>query len=130
MPTASAVVADLIDTVVGRTAITFRLLKLWSGDAIETVAARDHAALRSRYYLRFTVDDRPGVLSEITGVLGKHGISIASVIQHEPSATDAGVVPLVIITHTTTEGATQQALAEIDQLKCARAGSVRMGIRE
>ncbi|MBS0208321.1 MAG: homoserine dehydrogenase [Planctomycetes bacterium] len=130
MPTASAVVADLIDSVVGRTAITFKLLKLWSADAVHGVAARDHAKVRSRYYLRFSVDDRPGVLSEITGVLGNHGISIASVIQHEPSPSDAAVVPLVIITHTTTEGATQQALAEIDRLNCVRSSSVRMGIRQ
>src|SRR6185369_12085709 len=81
MPTASAVVADMIDTVVGRTAITFRTLGLWSHR--DDVTTRDHAKVPGRFFLRFDVDDRPGVLAEIAGVLGKHGISISSVIQHE-----------------------------------------------
>ncbi len=130
MPTASAVVADMIDTVVGRTAITFRTLELWSQREDDRVPLRDPSTVRSRYYLRFHVDDRPGVLSEITGALGEQGISIASVIQHEPSSPDTAVVPLVIITHVTTEGATQRALAEIDALQCVRSGSVRMRIRD
>jgi homoserine dehydrogenase len=130
MPTASAVVADMIDTVVGRTGITFRTLELWSQRGEGNVPARDPGTVRSRYYLRFHVDDRPGVLSEITGVLGDQGISIASVIQHEPQSPDTAVVPLVIITHTTTEGATERAIAAIDELKCAKAGSVRMRIRD
>ena len=82
-PTASAVVADLIDTVVGRTAITFRTLELWSDRREALVATRDPAKMPGRFYLRFNVDDRPGVLAEIAGVLGQHDISIASVIQHE-----------------------------------------------
>jgi homoserine dehydrogenase len=130
MPTASAVVADMIDTVVGRTGITFRTLELWSQRGEGNVPARDPGTVRSRYYLRFHVDDRPGVLSEITGVLGDQGISIASVIQHEPESPDTAVVPLVIITHATTEGATERAVQAIDELKCAKAGSVRMRIRD
>ncbi|MBX7168528.1 MAG: homoserine dehydrogenase [Pirellulales bacterium] len=126
MPTASAVVADLIDTVVGRTAITFRTLELWSRrDA--RVAPREHAKVTGRFYLRFDVDDRPGVMADITGVLGRHGISIASVIQHEAQRQD--VVPLVIMTHQTTEGASLHAVAEIDQLPCVRSRSVRMRVR-
>src|SRR6185436_8869671 len=93
MPTASAVVADLIDTVVGRTAITFRTLDLWSaGEA--RVAPRDYAKVPGRYYLRFDVGDRPGVMADLTGVLGRRGISIASVIQREAETQTAGVVPL------------------------------------
>jgi homoserine dehydrogenase len=82
MPTASAVVADLIDTVVGRTAITFENLSLWS-DQEPRVMPRDHESVPGRYYLRFHVQDHPGVLAAITGVLGRHGISIASVLQQE-----------------------------------------------
>ena len=129
MPTASAVVADLIDTVVGRTAITFRTLELWSKRAAR-VTARDYDNVRSRYYLRFDVDDQPSVLSEIAGVLGRHQISIASVIQHEAKAKDQSVVPLVIMTHQTTEGATRSALAAIDKLSCLRSRCVRMRVRE
>jgi homoserine dehydrogenase len=128
MPTASAVVADMIDTAVGRTGITFRTLNLWSQDEAR-VAALDHKQLPGRYYLRFTVEDRPGVLAEIAGVLGKHQISIASVIQHEPSSDGKQrTVPLVIMTQQAKEGAAQMAVAEIDGLKCVRSGSVRMRV--
>lgn len=129
MPTASAVVADLIDTVVGRTAITFRTLKLWSQREAR-VTPRDPDAVSGRFYLRFDVEDRPGVMSEITGALGRHGISIASVIQHEGVRERESVVPLVIMTHATTEGATRKAVDDIDRLKCTRGGSVRMPVRD
>src|SRR3954452_20436832 len=128
MPTASAVVADMIDTAVGRTGITFRTLNLWSQDEAR-VSTLDHKQLPGRYYLRFTVEDRPGVLAEIAGVLGKHQISIASVIQHEPSSDGKQrTVPLVIMTQQAKEGAAQTAVAEIDRLKCVRSGSVRMRV--
>ncbi|MBI2824269.1 MAG: homoserine dehydrogenase [Planctomycetia bacterium] len=129
MPTASAVVADLIDTVVGRTAITFRTLELWS-QREALVAPRAHDRMVGRFYMRFGVLDRPGVMSEITGVLGRHGISIASVIQHEAVDGETDVVPLVIMTHQTTEGATRKAKEEIDNLKAVKAGSVRMKVRD
>ena len=89
MPTASAVVADLIDTVVGRSAITFRTLELWSKQG-PRVSARDYANVSGRYYLRFNVADQPSVLAEIAGVLGKQKISIASVIQHEAEERQPG----------------------------------------
>ena len=65
MPTASAVVADLIGTLVGRTKITFNALNLWSNDEAVRVAPRDPAKVPGRFYLRFNVDDRPGVMAEI-----------------------------------------------------------------
>jgi homoserine dehydrogenase len=130
MPTASAVVADMIDTAVGRTQITFSTLELWS-QREAAVQMLDHAQLPGRYYLRFTVEDRPGVLGEIAGLLGKNQISIASVIQHEPSgAADDRVVPLVIMTSSAREGAAQSAMNEIDHLKSVRAPSVRMRVLE
>src|SRR5690606_904818 len=106
MPTASAVVADMIDTAVGRTAITFRTLEPWSKGQAK-VDATDHASVTSRFYLRFNVEDRPGVLGDITSVLGKHRISIASVLQHEGSGAGGESVPLVIMTHASSEGATR-----------------------
>jgi Homoserine dehydrogenase len=128
MPTASSVVADMIDVAVGRMGITFRTLNLWSqGEA--RVAMLDHRRLAGRYYLRFTVEDRPGVLAEIAGVLGRHQISIASVIQHEPSGDgQVRTVPLVIMTYKAAEGSAQAAMTEIDKLKCTRPGSVRMRV--
>ncbi|HWC88152.1 MAG TPA: homoserine dehydrogenase, partial [Pirellulales bacterium] len=128
MPTASAVVADMIDTVAGRAQITFRLLELWSKQQAR-VPAGDFGAVSGRYYLRFNVEDRPSVLAEIASILGRHDISIASVIQHEADE-HSGVVPLVIMTHKTTEGATQQAIATIDSLRFLRGGSMRMRVHE
>jgi homoserine dehydrogenase len=51
---------------------------------------RDYAQLTARYYLRFSVEDRPSVLAQISGILGNHQISIASVIQHEPTDGEQG----------------------------------------
>jgi homoserine dehydrogenase len=130
MPTASAVVADLIDTVVGRAAITFRTLELWSDHREAPVSARDWAKVAGRYYLRLTVEDRPGVLAEIAGMLGRHEISIASVIQHETEEDAEGVVPLVIMTHRATEGAMSKAVASIDKMSSVRPKSVRMRVRQ
>jgi homoserine dehydrogenase len=128
MPTASAVVADMIDTAVGRTQITFRTLELWS-QREALVSLLDHGQLSGRYYLRFTVEDKPGVLAEIAGVLGRHSISIASLIQHEPSGdSGARVVPLVVMTYHAREGAAAAAVAEIDRLKVVKGASVRMRV--
>jgi homoserine dehydrogenase len=128
MPTASAVVADMIDTAVGRTALTFKTLELWSQREAR-VDIRDHAHLKGRFYLRFMVEDHPGVMAQITGVLGRHEVSIASVIQREPDPHgDGSVVPLVIMTHMSTEGATAMAVEEIDRLPCVLLGSVRMRV--
>jgi homoserine dehydrogenase len=129
MPTASAVVADLIDTVVGRTGITFRTLELWSQSS-PLVAPREYANVPGRFYLRFDVEDRPGVMAEITGVLGRHLVSIASVIQHEAEQEEPGIVPLVIMTHRTTEGATRKAVEEISRLACVRKGCERIRVAE
>ena len=129
-PTASAVVSDLIDTVMGRMAITFRTLDLWSDDREAPVAVRDPAKVPGRFYLRFNVDDRPGTLAEIAGILGRHEVSIASVIQHEATEEAGGTVPLVTMTHLGTEGAVAEALATINQLACVHPGTIRMRVRD
>ena len=106
MPTASAVVADMIDTAVGRAAITFRTLGLWSRrEDAPTVTICPPPKFLGRSYLRFTVKDHPGVISDICGVLGRHAISISSVIQHEaPDGDNKNIVPLVLMTHTALKG--------------------------
>ncbi len=128
MPTASAVVADLIDTAVGRTAITFKTLELWSQREARVQLAS--AARRTgRYYLRFNVADRPGVLGEIASVLGRYLISIASVIQHEREG-DVPYVPLVIMTDQSTHGNIEAAMRDIDQLASVHAPSVCLRVSE
>ena len=130
MPTASAIVGDLVDVLVGRAALTARVLNLWSADTPPPRLA-PATARKSRNYLRFTIADRPGVLAMIAKVLGEHGISIASVIQHDPGddAPDSPV-PLVIMTHAAAESATSSALAEIDRKDVVRAPSVCLGVEE
>ena len=82
MPTASAVLADVIDMAVGRAQLTFKTLRLWAGDDTG-ITRRTSDTVKSRFYLRLLVQDVPGVLAEVAGVLARHGISISSVIQHE-----------------------------------------------
>ena len=130
MPTASAVVADMIDTAVGRTDITFRTLELWSQRESE-ITMKPFELLSSRYYMRLCVSDQPGVLAEITGILGKHDISIASVIQHEASSADAErTVALVIMTHKATEGSAQAAMDKFKKLGTVHGKSIRLRVIE
>ena len=79
-----------------------------------TTQAMDEVACL--YYLRFMVVDQPGVLSQISGVLGKNNISIESVIQRGRAL--GGAVPLVIMTHEAIEKNMRRALTEIQGLSC------------
>lgn len=115
MPTASAVVADIIDTAVGRTALTFNTLELWA-DGNKRVEFSSPGDLAGRFYMRFNVMDNPGVLGQVTSLLGQHGISIASVIQHEADEGQEQPLPLVIMTHKAKESAAAAAMIEISKL--------------
>ena len=109
-PTASAVVADLVDIARGRMAATFSVP---AADLVPLDAApmERHAGA---YYLRFMVIDQPGVLSALAAVLGDEGISIESMLQR---GRDPGeVVPLVMIIHETEEAAMTRALERIAAL--------------
>ncbi len=116
MPTGSAVVSDVID-------IARNLLRGAGGRVPATsfqpgqrrpMRLRSMEAVASLYYLRFMVLDRPGVLSQIAGVLGRQGISISSVLQK--GRKDGQTVPVVIMTHTAVERQVQTALREIDRM--------------
>ncbi|HCA51152.1 MAG: homoserine dehydrogenase [Pirellulaceae bacterium] len=115
MPTASAVVADIIDTVVGRSQITFNNLELWS-ESNRPISMADANHTVDRYYLRMQVIDKPGVMAEITGILGNNGVSIASIIQHKrENGSSSETVPLVIMSHETTHGSIIQSVSEFTQ---------------
>ncbi|MEQ8848146.1 homoserine dehydrogenase [Botrimarina sp.] len=124
MPTASAVVADLIDTAVGRTRLTFQTLKLWSKESERTPVA-DPSDSVARFYLRVEAADEPGVLAQIAGALAAEGVSIASFQQH---ASDTATVPLVLMTHATTEGAAERACQKIAALKPVTSQPVRLRV--
>jgi homoserine dehydrogenase len=124
MPTASAVVADLIDMAVGRAQRTFQTLRLWSGNG-GGIGLRPSSTVRSRFYLRLLIQDRPGVLAEVARELAERHISISSVIQHEALEEHEGdTVPLVIMTHAALTGDFRAAVSGIDRLAYVTAPGV------
>jgi homoserine dehydrogenase len=120
MPTGSAVVSDLVD--VARNALKGAIGRVpMVGYQPGSVKARRIKAIEeldTQYYFRFSADDRPGVLSKISGILGKHEISIKSV--HQKGRDLVGAVPIVMITHEAREASVKTALAEIDRLDIVR----------
>ncbi|MBN2232217.1 MAG: homoserine dehydrogenase [Deltaproteobacteria bacterium] len=124
-PTASAVVADIID--IGRNMQTEGSRRIpdlgWQPGAVSELPCRPIADITTNYYLRFTARDQPGVLSAIAGILGDNQISIASVIQ-EGRSDDGSTVPIVMQTHPARERNLKRALAEIDRLPAITAPTV------
>ena len=86
----------------------------YCADAITKLDVKPMAEICTQYYLRVGVIDAPGVLSKISGILGDHNISIASMIQ--PEREESGATPIVLMTHVWCEGDVRKAIAEIDQL--------------
>lgn len=114
MPTASSVVADLIDLAVGRAQKTFTAARLWSG-ADRGFSIEPSEKVRSRFYLRLLVRDQPGVLADVCRALADQQISISSVIQHEAREDHPEqLVPLVIMTHYAETGRFRSAVKVID----------------
>lgn len=116
-PTASAISADIISTALGTQKAVFRNLRIWA-DRSPKAKQVPTDEIVSRFYLRFMVDDTVGVLGKIAAALGKHGISISSVLQKEcpESAGPDLKVPVVIITHQAKEKNVRKALASIRSL--------------
>ncbi len=131
LPTASAVVGDLIDVVTGRAARPSRQPSLWSLSSAALPLAPANRVV-SRYYLRFTIADCPGVLARLAHILGDKGISIASVIQHDPGDDAPGdsPVPLVIMTHLAVQADLHAAIEVIDGLNVVHAPSVCYGVED
>ncbi|AIL32793.1 homoserine dehydrogenase [Basilea psittacipulmonis] len=124
-PTASAVVADLVDVA--------RMLNANPEHRVPALAfqarsLRDINLLPmqeviSSYYLRFTVVDRPGVLSEVTEILAKGRISVKSMLQDEEHD---GQATIIILTHRAKEGAANEAIKDIESLSCVNSKVVRI----
>ncbi len=117
MPTASAVAADVIDLAYNIShGIRGRVPPLGVNDAeTNRREVKPLAEVVTNYYLRFAAQDRPGVLSKISGILAKYDISIAAVIQKGREIRQA--VPIVMITHEAREANVQKSLEEIHQLE-------------
>ncbi|MBW2673853.1 MAG: homoserine dehydrogenase [Deltaproteobacteria bacterium] len=116
MPTASAVVGDLIDISRDIMVGTWRRVPLrsYKKDRIEDIDLLPMDDVITNYYFRFSAVDRPGVLSQISGILGKYDISLSSVIQKEKTFDKDKGVPIVVTTYKAREKNVRMALEEID----------------
>ncbi len=128
MPTASAVVADIID--IGRALVqgTIRNRNDFHTTSGNNLTVQNMDDIETRYYIRFSVIDQPGILAQIAGILGKYNISISDVYQKERSAGEA--VPLIMITHKAKEHDVRCALSEIENLEIIKADTVFIRMEE
>jgi homoserine dehydrogenase len=130
MPTASAVFSDILDCarnmlkgISGRVPLrsvdenTMKNIKLIPMDDVET-----------KYYFRFSALDQPGILSKISGILGQHNISIATVIQKVREK--ASAVPVVMTTYKAKEKNVRQALKKIDKLNIVKGKTILIRIED
>ncbi len=127
-PTAGTVLADMADAARNLVYGSVRRVMPSMENEEDAISYRDIADVVSRYYLRASLLDKPGVLARITKVLGDRAISIASVMQIESSA--GAHVPVVIVTHKAREGDMNDALRDIDALDVVGAPTVRLRIED
>jgi homoserine dehydrogenase len=114
MPTASAVVADIIDVALGNSGTTFRHLHLKPRQEFEPlIEAIDDTV--SRYYIKVMAKDEPGVVARYGKALGDNQISIRGSLQHEGTGPD-NTVPVVITTHPTRQRNINAALCDLEKL--------------
>lgn len=119
-PTASAVVGDVMEISrnilagIGRRTAPLGYLD----ERVRDLPIKPIGEIVSKYYIRFSVVDKPGVIARIAGELGKNGISIESMIQSARSVQES--VPIVIMTHEAREMDVRKALAEIDSFDIVR----------
>ncbi len=128
MPTATAVVADIVDAA---RALAGAAAAPPYGVAAEALAPTRVVPMKDithEHYVRMELRDEPGVLGRITSILGAEKISIATVAQHE--AARRGYVPVVMRTHQVREAAMSRALARIEKLKTCRSKPVVIRVEE
>jgi homoserine dehydrogenase len=126
-PTASAVVADVVDVVRAMTADPENRVPhlAFQPDALEDQPILPIEAIETAYYLRMAVEDRPGVLAEITRILGDEAVSIEAFVQKD-IVDDASRVPVVLLTHKTFEGRMNRAIEAIEALDCVGGSVMRI----
>jgi len=126
-PTASAVTADLVDVV--RTLTTDPTNRVphlaFQPDAIVNLPILPMEQVQTSYYLRVHAEDRPGVLADITRILGDLGISIEAILQKEPREA-AKVVPIIILTQRVLEKNMNDAIARIEKLPAINGSVMRI----
>jgi homoserine dehydrogenase len=130
MPTGSAIVSDIVDIarnlLAGAAHRTPPLGYQMSAVTPRVVLPIDRVV--TRYYFRFQVVDRPGVLARIAGVLGSRNVSIASMVQE--GREEHGAVPIVMMTHEAREADVRAAREEIDRLPVVREPSLAIRVED
>jgi len=130
-PTASAVIADLVDVTRMHTAdpehrvphLAFR------PDAVADIPVLPMAEVQTSYYLRLRVEDKPGVLADITRILADQHISIDAMLQREPEEGE-GETDIIILTHVCREKAADAAIAKIESLPVVKRKVIRLRLEE
>lgn len=113
LPTASAVLADIVDVAVGNAARTFSHFAVLP-DQTPPAVCRKAGENESPFYIRVGLEDRPGGMGKIATLLGHHGISIAALVQHEPRSD--GAVPVLVTTRSAKDQTIRAAISEISAL--------------
>jgi homoserine dehydrogenase len=116
-PTASSVVADVIDVVRALTSDPENRVPhlAFQADALHDIPVLHPEQFKTAYYLRLNAEDKPGVLADVTRILAQHQISIDSIIQLKP-LDDKAQVPVILLTQITLEKEMNAAIAEIEAL--------------
>jgi len=120
-PTASSVIADLVDIARDVAAGTVGRRPAFVLDGPVRVLPIEE--VECAYYMRFTTADQPGVLGQIATILGEHKVSIDSAIQ-KPILQGEATTPIVLMTHRTRERNVRHAIGHIDRLECVREPTV------
>ncbi|HEY8034225.1 MAG TPA: homoserine dehydrogenase [Methylobacter sp.] len=117
-PTASSVVADVIDVVRALTSDPENRVPhlAFQADALADIPVLSADMFQTAYYLRLNAEDKPGVLAEVTRILAEHQISIEAISQKVPQDNETSV-PIIILTQVTLEKEMNAAIAEIEALK-------------
>lgn len=128
-PTASAVVADIVDVVRVMTADPGNRVPhlAFQPDALGDEPVLGIADVQTAYYLRLQAEDRPGVMADVAGVFGALGISIEAILQKEPLEGE-DTVPIILLTHRVQERLMDQAIARVQALEAVRGAVTRIRV--
>ncbi|TXI17405.1 MAG: homoserine dehydrogenase [Nitrosomonas sp.] len=130
-PTASAVIADLVDVTRMQTADPMHRVPTLSfqPDLLSDTPVIPMEEVETAYYLRMQVIDKPGVMAEITRIVADYNISISALIQKEASA-DSNIVSVIMLTHLTVEKNINAAIVRIETLSAVTGKVIRIRIEE
>ncbi len=117
-PTASSVIADLVDVVRGMgCAVENRVPALgFQANSIKDIAILPMEEVETSYYLRMLASDRPGVMADLTKILGDHAISIEAILQQEPAEGESSAT-IIMLTHKVQEKNMNSAIVEMQALE-------------